>query len=200
MRLTIDIEKQIVKINEIFCSIQGEGWFTGTASVFVRTSGCNLECSFCDTDHQQGKEMSVADIVATAARYPARHAVITGGEPALQADLGELVEKLHEEGFFVQIETNGTRSLPDDIDWVTCSPKVLEKTVVLQPHEVKVVFQGQDMTPYETLFSPQAWSLQPCDLGHPERNRQIVAAAIAYVLKHPQWRLSLQTHKLIGIK
>ena len=144
--------------------------------------------------------MSVADIVAMAARYPARHAVITGGEPALQTDLGELVEKLHEEGFFVQIETNGTRSLPDGIDWVTCSPKVLGKTVVLQPHEVKVVFQGQDMTPYETLFSPQIWSLQPCDFGDLERNRQIIAAAIAYVLQHPRWRLSLQTHKLIGIK
>ena len=189
-----------MKINEIFCSIQGEGHFTGTASVFIRTSGCNLRCDFCDTIHEEGWEMSIEEIVVAAASYKPRHAVITGGEPSLQRELPKLVEALHEAGFYVQIETNGTHLLPESIDWVTCSPKILEKTVILRPHELKVVYQGQDMQPYEQLFSPQVWSLQPCDTGNEERNRENLAATIAYVTDHPQWRLSLQTHKLIGVR
>ena len=189
-----------MRINEIFCSIQGEGHFTGKASVFIRTSGCNLACSFCDTKHEEGWEMSVEEIVVAAASYKPRHAVITGGEPSLQHELPTLVEALHEVGFFVQIETNGTRPLPSAIDWVTCSPKVLDKTVVLQPHELKVVYQGQDMKPYEQSFHPQVWSLQPCDTGDEQRNRLILEQTIDYVLRHPQWNLSLQTHKLIGVR
>ncbi len=189
-----------MRINEIFCSIQGEGRFTGTPSVFIRTSGCNLRCSFCDTRHEEGSEMSVPEIVQSASSYAPRHAVITGGEPSLQQELPALVEALHDAGFYVQIETNGTRLLPSTVDWVTCSPKVLDKTVVLQPHELKVVFQGQDMQPYEQLFHPQVWSLQPCDTGDAERNATILTDAIHYILRHPQWHLSLQTHKLIGVR
>lgn len=189
-----------MKINEIFYSIQGEGHFTGTAAVFIRTSGCNLKCSFCDTQHEKGVEMSISEVAAAAAAYPARHAVITGGEPSLQSELPQLVEALHDAGFYIQIETNGTRPLPDAIDWVTCSPKVLEKTVVRHPHELKVVYEGQDMQPYSQLFSPQVWSLQPCDTGHPQRNQEILSETIQYITDHPQWRLSLQTHKLIGVR
>ena len=189
-----------LRINEIFCSVQGEGYFTGVPSVFIRTSGCNLRCGFCDTEHEAGRDMTVEDIVAQALSYQPRHTVITGGEPALQKGLPQLVDALHEAGFFVQIETNGTRALPAAIDWVTCSPKVLDQTIVRTPQELKVVFQGQDMRPYETLFLPQVWSLQPCDTGNEEQNRQITEATVAYVMQHPQWRLSLQTHKLIGVK
>ena len=144
--------------------------------------------------------MSIEEIVVAAASYKPRHAVITGGEPSLQHELPTLVEALHEVGFFVQIESNGTRPLPSSIDWVTCSPKVLDKTVVLQPHELKVVYQGQDMKPYERLFQPKVWSLQPCDTGDEQRNRIILEQTVDYVLLHPQWNLSLQTHKLIGVK
>lgn len=189
-----------MRINEIFCSIQGEGHFTGTASVFIRTSGCNLHCGFCDTSHEEGWEMSVEEIVVAAASYKPRHAVITGGEPTMQRELHELVDALHEVGFYVQIETNGTHPVPDGIDWVTCSPKVLDKTIVLQPDELKVVYQGQDMQPYEQRFAPRVWSLQPCDTGNAERNRELLDATVRYVTTHPQWRLSLQTHKLIGVR
>lgn len=189
-----------MKINEIFCSLQGEGHHTGKPCVFIRTSGCNLRCSFCDTKHETGREMSIGEIVDEASKYKPRHAVVTGGEPSLQPDLATLIGALHEAGFYVQIETNGTRLLPAAIDWVTCSPKVLDKTVVLQPHELKVVFEGQDMRPYEQMFAPQVWSLQPCDTGDDEENRRITTAAVGFVLEHPHWRLSLQTHKLIGIQ
>ena len=189
-----------MKINEIFCSIQGEGRYTGTPAVFIRTSGCNLHCVFCDTRHQEGWEMAVEEIVVAATSYKPRHAVITGGEPSLQHDLPQLVDALHEVGFYVQIETNGTHLLPHTIDWVTCSPKVLAETVVLEPHELKAVFQGQDMQPIEQMFHPQVWSLQPCDTGDAQRNATILQNAIQYTLSHPQWHLSLQTHKLIGVQ
>lgn len=189
-----------MRINEIFCSIQGEGHFTGTPSIFIRTSGCNLRCPFCDTQHEDGQEMTVEDIVAQASSYAPRHAVITGGEPSLQRELPALVEALHKAGFYVQIETNGTRPLPSAIDWVTCSPKVLEQTIILEPHELKVVYEQQDMKPYEEMFRPQVWSLQPCDTGNQEKNSQILNDTIQYILHTPQWHLSLQTHKLIGVR
>jgi len=196
-------------INEIFCSIQGEGHFTGIPSVFIRTSGCNLRCPFCDTQHQQGTPTSVADIVDRAQSYAPRHAVLTGGEPSLQPALPQLVDALHKAGFFVQVETNGTRPLPPTIDWVTCSPKFSEQlapsaeslpVVITNPHELKVVFMGQDLTACELMFHPQVWSLQPCDMGEGKRNRELLEATVEYVLSHPHWRLSLQTHKLIGVR
>ncbi len=189
-----------MKVNEIFCSVQGEGYFTGTAAVFIRTSGCNLKCSFCDTKHEEGQEMSVENIVRQAQTYQPRHAVITGGEPSLQPELPQLVDALHKAGFYVQIETNGTHPLPPSIDWVTCSPKVLEKTVITHPHELKVVYQGQSMTIYEETFHPQVWCLQPCDTADRKQSESLLTQTVEYVLQHPRWRLSLQTHKLIGVR
>ena len=117
-----------MRVNEIFYSLQGEGRFTGTAAIFIRLSGCNLRCSFCDTRHDDYTLYTENDIVAAIASYPARHVVITGGEPTLQLTR-LLVDKLHEAGKFVQIETNGSIALEPDvvaaIDWITCSPKAL---------------------------------------------------------------------------
>lgn len=189
-----------MNINEIFCSVQGEGYFTGMPSVFIRTSGCNLKCAFCDTHHEEGKEMTVEEILEEALTYQPRHAVLTGGEPALQKELPQLVDALHQRGFYVQIETNGTCPLPSTIDWITCSPKIIEKTVVTHPHELKVVYQGQDMRLYEERFQSRVWSLQPCDTGNPEKSAELLNLTIDYVLGHPQWRLSLQTHKFIGVR
>ena len=110
------------KINEIFYSLQGEGFHTGTPAVFVRFSGCNLKCSFCDTQHESGVMMSDDDIVAEVSRYPSTMVILTGGEPSLWIDEA-FVDRLHEAGKYVCIETNGTRPLPANIDWVTCSPK-----------------------------------------------------------------------------
>ena len=110
------------KINEIFYSLQGEGFHTGTPAVFVRFSGCNLRCSFCDTRHEEGVMMTDEEIVEKVSSFPARMVILTGGEPSLWIDKA-LISRLREAGKQICIETNGTRPLPDGIDWVTCSPK-----------------------------------------------------------------------------
>ena len=190
-----------MRINEIFYSLQGEGRFAGTPAVFVRFSGCNLACVFCDTTHQTFKEMTENEIVAKVTSYPATHVVLTGGEPALQLT-SSLVQKLHEKGRFVQIETNGTQPLPADccIDWITCSPKY-RPVLLAHIDELKVVYQSpaQDMAQYDK-FKARTFSLQPCDVGDKKINEQTLKQAVDYCMKHPKWHLSLQTHKLIGIE
>ena len=111
-----------MRVNEIFYSLQGEGFYVGVPSVFIRLSGCNLQCSFCDTTHQSFTDMSEREIADVVAQYPAQHVVITGGEPSLQltALLIELLHKLDKE---VAVETNGTHILPENVDWITLSPK-----------------------------------------------------------------------------
>ena len=192
-----------MKVNETFLSLQGEGYFTGTAAFFLRLSGCNLRCPFCDTQHQSYTEMSEDDIVAEASRHKPRHIVITGGEPALQLT-ESLVDKLHAAGFFIQVETNGTLPLPEGIDWVTCSPK--GDFPQFPVDELKVLFMG-DVTDPEAIISPLLGKesgvklyLQPLDTGNEKQNRAILRSCINYVLQHPRWSLSLQTHKIIGIK
>lgn len=178
------------KINEIFYSLQGEGFHTGTPALFIRFSGCNLKCSFCDTKHEEGEWMSDEDIVAKAKECPAKMVVLTGGEPSLWIDEA-FVEKLHQAGKYVCIETNGTHPIPDSLDWITCSPKGAP-VVLTRIDEVKVVYTGdEDVEPYLSLPA-QVHFLQPCSC----KNTQEV---VAYIQEHPQWRLSLQTHKWIGI-
>lgn len=178
------------KINEIFYSLQGEGFHTGTPALFIRFSGCNLKCSFCDTKHEEGEWMSDEDIVAKAKECPAKMVVLTGGEPSLWIDEA-FVEKLHQAGKYVCIETNGTHPIPDSVDWITCSPKGTP-VVLTRIDEVKVVYTGdEDVEPYLSLPA-QVHFLQPCSC----KNTQEV---VAYIQEHPQWRLSLQTHKWIGI-
>lgn len=194
-----------MKINEIFYSLQGEGFHTGTPAVFVRFSGCNLRCPFCDTDHHQAREMSPQEILAEAGRYPSRHVVFTGGEPALQLNT-ELLDLFHSAGYYIQIETNGTLPVPcGSINWITCSPK-FEFTAAPAPlkiqriDELKVVFDGRNnMSLYDAIVC-RHYSLQPCDTRDTDRNAAITAAAIDYCLRNPRWRLSLQTHKLLSIQ
>ena len=188
--------------------MQGEGYFTGTPAFFLRFSGCNLQCPFCDTYHQSYTEMSEEEIVHEACCHEVRHIVITGGEPALQLTQS-LVDKLHEAGFFIQVETNGTLPLPEGIDWVTCSPKMVPLYLPPReeyPNELKVLYMGKDTDP-DGIVSPLLGEgsgvrlyLQPLDTGDEELNRIILHETIAYILKHPQWSLSLQTHKMLGIK
>lgn len=202
-----------MKVNEIFYSLQGEGHYTGTPAVFVRLSGCNLRCWFCDTDFQQGREMSEAEVVAEVLRYPTRYVVITGGEPTLQLT-ASLVDSLHHEGRYVMLETNGTHPLPAgcDVDWITCSPKLAEagEGQMRQIHpirlaridELKVVFEDsptQPMAAY-TEIAASEYRLQPCDVSDPVRRQEILSATLDYILSHPQWKLSLQTHKILNVR
>lgn len=185
------------KVNDIFYTIQGEGFFTGTPAVFVRFSGCNLHCDFCDTDFKASLEMTAEDIVTTVMQYHSKHVVLTGGEPSLQTD-AELVSALHGEGFFIQIETNGTNLLVPGIDWVTMSPKTTSPKLK-ECDELKVVYQRQPLEPYLAIKTKHYY-LQPCSCGDVAKDRDITLATVDACLEHPRWRLSLQTQNYIGIK
>lgn len=198
------------RINDIFYSLQGEGHNTGRAAVFVRFAGCNLRCSFCDTEFDTYREMSDEEILAAISGYPARFVVLTGGEPTLQVDEA-FVDLLHQQGFEVAMESNGTRPAPQNLDWLTVSPKTIrgerrEKREERLPDELKIVFD--ENTDPETYLSPLSsllslkplLYLQPCDTGDPKRNQAIVERCVDYIKAHPHWRLSLQTHKLAGFK
>lgn len=189
-----------MRVNEIFYSLQGEGRHAGTPAVFLRLAGCNLRCPFCDTQHESFSEMTEADIVRQALTYPARTIVITGGEPTLQLN-ATLTRLLHEAGFAIHLETNGTRPLSEDvqIDWITCSPKEGGVVRIQRMDELKVVYAGQDMTQYEH-FQASERRLQPLDAGNEEANLIHCQRTVDYVLAHPEWRLSLQTHKLLHIQ
>ena len=190
------------KVNEIFYSLQGEGYFVGTPAVFVRFSGCNLRCPFCDTQHAKHTEMTISEIVAEIDRYPAE--ILTGGEPSLVVDK-EMVEAIKAGHRFVAIETNGTHQLPDNIDWITLSPKFdVEgqedaKVVIPLCDELKVVYRGQDLSQYDGIATNLRF-LQPIDTGNDAMNRSICAATVRACLENPKWRLSLQIHKLLNIK
>lgn len=189
------MSEKTYRVNEIFCSVQGEGVHTGTPAVFVRLSGCNRRCPFCDTDHSAFTLMTAREIAAEAGKFVPRCAIVTGGEPSMQLD-AELVEALHRSGFRIHVETNGTLPLPEGVDWVTVSPKDPPEAThyaVREPDEVKIVYQGQDVEAYRKVFSSPNFLLQPC-------SGENTAETMVYVLTHPRWRLSLQTHKLINIR
>jgi organic radical activating enzyme len=183
------------RINEIFYSLQGEGFWTGTPIVFVRFSGCNLKCPFCDTSHEAFTQMSASEILEAVAYAggPCRRVCLTGGEPSLQVD-DALVKAFHDAGYAIHIETNGTHPLPEGIDWVTVSPK--SPIVLKKADELKLVL-APGVEPSAWADYPAAWHfLQPCDDGVSANVKEVTA----YIQAHPFWRLSLQTHKLLGIR
>lgn len=185
------IDAHRYRVNEIFYSLQGEGFHTGTPAVFLRLSGCNRKCSFCDTDHVGFRLMSASEIAAEAGRFPARFIVVTGGEPLLQID-DELIRTLKAIGFYIAVETNGSLAVPAGIDWVTCSPKN-GPWLIDRIDELKIVYQSQDPEAIaRSLPKARHHFLQPC-------SGKNTSDTIDYLLAHPGWRLSLQTHKLIGI-
>lgn len=189
------------RINEIFYSLQGEGYHTGCPAVFVRLAGCNLQCPFCDTDFSYSEPMSaqqIADAVFALSTHPDTLIVLTGGEPSLQVDKS-LIEALHAHQQRIAIETNGTHPIPDEIDWVTISPKADATVVLTHADEVKIVYTNQSDTTLNHLrqtIRAAHYYLQPCGQSNGTSNVQDV---VAYILTHPEWRLSLQTHKYIHI-
>jgi len=205
-------------VKEMFYTLQGEGARTGRPAVFVRFAGCNLWsgreqdrtqaiCRFCDTefvgtDGEGGGKFESAEALARAARalWPrggAPYAVCTGGEPLLQLD-SPLIAALHVAGFEIAVETNGTLPAPESIDWVCVSPKAGADFVQRAGDELKLIYPQAGAAPenYESLRFKHFF-LQPMDSPAREAN---TAAAIAYCLAHPHWRLSLQTHKLLGLR
>ena len=195
-----------MKINEIFYSIQGEGMNTGRPAVFVRLAGCNLKCPFCDTDFSKSEEMTVEQIVDEVCKIGNRcgFVVLTGGEPTLQ-DCIQLIDDLQRCGFHVAMESNGTRRAPYNVNWLTISPKTLfvdgeaSKIRQLQCDEVKVVFDGVH-EPYDFGITAKYYYLQPCDTGDPVTNEVIIQQCVEYIKNHPQWKLSLQTQKILNVR
>lgn len=185
------------RVNDIFYSLQGEGHNTGRAAIFIRFSGCNLKCPFCDTDFSRYDELTDDDIIERIKDFPSRFVVLTGGEPSLQADK-PLIDKLHAHGYEIAMETNGTHPVPAGIDWTTCSPKGF--TNIKSCDELKVIFEENTTTPDDHGIQSRYRYLQPCDVGDAERNARIIQRCLDYILQHPEWRLSLQTHKLAGFK
>jgi len=203
-------------VKEIFYTLQGEGANAGRAAVFCRFAGCNLwsgreedrseaDCQFCDTDFvgtdgDGGGRFATAGDLADACAAVARSApgliVLTGGEPMLQVD-DALIEALHARGFTIAIETNGTLPVPASIDWICVSPKAGAELQQRTGHELKLVYPQASLDPeaLTDLAFPHRF-LQPMDGPDLEAN---TARAVAYCKTHPVWRLSLQTHKLLGI-
>lgn len=203
------------KINEIFYSIQGEGHHTGYPSVFVRFSGCNLNCPFCDTNHSEGIYMEDDAILHAVKLYTADWIVLTGGEPALHIDDDFIRILKRATGKKIAIETNGTLPIPAGIDWVTVSPKhgkfksdecgeweIDTPLAVKYANEIKVIDLGQDLEPYFQLpcKGPDTLMyLQPCYVENPEVREANRLRTLRRVLADPRWTLSVQLHRYLGI-
>lgn len=192
------------KVNEIFYSIQGEGRWAGHAAIFVRFSGCNLQCPFCDTDTQHNVEYTAKQLIKEikAIAPECKFVVLTGGEPTLQVD-NALTYALTYEGYYIVMETNGTRKIPANINWITCSPKYAylknAMPVITKAHEVKVVYDGvHEVCDYD--IKARCFYVQPCDVGDKEKNADILKKAVEFVKLHSKWQLSLQQQKIINIK
>lgn len=218
---------KIYRVKEMFYSLQGEGAQTGRAAVFCRFSKCNLWtgrekdraqaiCDFCDTDFigtdGKGGGQFTADQLGTSieAHWPQResgkpYVIFTGGEPLLQLD-ETLIDEMHRRGFEVAVETNGTRPLPKGIDWVCVSPKADAEVVVTQCDEVKLVYPQELALPERFKRLPaKHYFLSPRATPNlkPAQDIQLqnhIQQAIEYCLQHPQWRLTLQMHKHVGIE
>jgi 7-carboxy-7-deazaguanine synthase (Cx14CxxC type) len=206
-------------VKEIFYTLQGEGAHAGRPAVFCRFAGCNLwsgreedrataVCTFCDTDFigtngpGGGRFDTASDLADTVARHwptdqaGTQYVVCTGGEPLLQLD-NNAVDAFHARDFKVAVETNGTQASPMGIDWICVSPKAGAPLMLTAGHELKLVYPQPDAMPerFERLDF-QRFYLQPMDGPDREWNTKL---AVKYCLDHPRWRLSLQTHKLLGI-
>ena len=209
-------------VKEIYYTLQGEGAHTGRPAVFLRFAGCNLwsgreehraeaVCRFCDTEFvgtdgpgggkfETASELAAAIGQVWAGKGPgsARYVVCTGGEPLLQLDRA-LIEELHAEGFEIGVESNGTLAAPDGIDWLCISPKGSARVVQLSGNELKLVYPQLETEAQPGNFTDLAFDqfyLQPLDGPDIEINTR---QAIEYCLAHPQWKLSVQTHKVLGI-
>lgn len=193
------------RINDIFYSLQGEGRWAGTPAIFIRFSGCNLKCPFCDTNFQYHIELTSRQIADRAKQLSSdcNFVVLTGGEPSLQIDT-ELLDMLRRNNYKIAIETNGTHELPKEgIDWVTVSPKNQYvdngELVLASANEVKVVFSGLPFT-FNSNIVADNYYLQPCDTGDSIKNAQITSECVEYIKQHPKWKLSLQQQKILNIE
>jgi organic radical activating enzyme len=201
----------MLKINSIFYTIQGEGSFVGTPAIFIRLSDCNLACSFCDTEFLSGDQMDEQEILEEIFNYDCKFIVLTGGEPSMQ-DIGTLCELLKEEDYYITMETNGMfEPVTNKIDWICLSPKSSFKHIKLKEcHDLKFVVKKGDVLPkipkdfkHRQLFispenetSGEHIGLKACT----GLNKENLDYCVDLIKENPNWRLNLQTHKIIGVE
>lgn len=206
---------KIYSVKEIYYTLQGEGFHSGRPAVFCRFSGCNLWtgreedrekaiCQFCDTEFvgtdgvNGGKYKAAELVIQIKSLFPGPNCfvVCTGGEPGLQMD-DELIQAFHESNIEIAIETNGTVELPKGIDWITMSPKANTDILIKEGNELKIVYPQNDISPQDfENFNFEHFYVQPMDSKEIDQN---VKSSIQFVKENPKWKLSIQTHKQIGI-
>ncbi len=209
------------RVKEVFYSVQGEGFHSGRPAIFCRLTQCNLwtgreedrvnsVCQFCDTDFigtdgQNGGSFKTAKALAQHLLnfWPktsiAPFVVLTGGEPLLQVDQN-LIDTLHHHRFEIAVETNGTKSPPNNIDWICVSPKADAKIIVHTGHELKLVYPQEKNHPKQFAdLNFEHFYLQPLDTQEPKSTHTNLNACLDYCLQHPQWKISIQTHKILGV-
>jgi 7-carboxy-7-deazaguanine synthase len=191
-----------LNVNEIFYSLQGEGGRTGQASIFIRLAKCNLACSFCDTDFERGVKMSLEEVFKEIEQYNCKWIIWTGGEPALQLN-DKIVAFFKERGYLQAIETNGTKRIPSGIDYITCSPKQnfeIVRELIPEVDELRFPIQKGDPLPdISILPKTNRYLLSPI-FDNDKVIQENVDYCISLIKDNPVWALSLQTHKLIGIR
>tara|TARA_R100001163_G_scaffold48405_1_gene36386 strand:+ start:1139 stop:1723 length:585 start_codon:yes stop_codon:yes gene_type:complete len=190
-----------LKVNEMFYSLQGEGKRAGEASIFIRLSGCDQACGFCDTEFESGKEMSPVEIEEFIDQWPGKWIVWSGGEPALQLT-EDHIRFFKSQGYKQAIETNGNNRVPDGLDWVCCSPKVAEHVVAKNfPNgvdELRYVRHANQVGCPEPKVKAKEKYLSPMFDGD-RINQKNLARVMGLILENPEWKLSLQSHKLLKI-
>ncbi len=191
-----------LRVNEIFYSLQGEGARKGSPDIFIRLAHCNLTCSFCDTEFESFRELTVAKLLQECKQFPSKSIVFTGGEPLLQLT-GEVVKAFKKAGYYLAVETNGTLTPPKGLDWITVSPKIAEHVLAqkfkgVHIHELKYVRNKSQGIPKPTVEADYYYISPEFDGEYP--NQANINHCIRLVKKHPQWKLSIQEHKLLKIR
>lgn len=181
-------------INEIFYSIQGEGYNCGMAAIFIRFSGCNRSCNFCDTDFHKKMELTIDELINEIKKYPSKNIIFTGGEPLLQLD-ESLITELHKLNYYICVETNGSLDTSLNIDFLTISPK--KDFINLKCDELKVVLideiTDETLEWFEAFSTAKYFYLQPCSMLN-------IDECIEKIKKNNKWRLSIQTQKILKIR
>jgi len=195
-------------VNEIFYSLQGEGSRAGIPNIFIRLSKCNLNCWFCDTEFESGENYSLDQLLEEISQFPCKNIIWTGGEPALQLT-EEIVAFFKSHGYYQAIETNGTKPLPANLDFITCSPKQvtaeqLRKNFPSGVSEMKCIFNETPEYAIDELPNAQHYFLSPVFLGKEKErmdmDKNILQRCIDYILANPGWQLSIQQHKVWNIR
>lgn len=191
-----------LRVNEIFYSLQGEGARKGSANIFVRFAHCNLECGFCDTEFESFRELEVEEMLRECGQFPCKHIIFTGGEPLLQLT-SETVKAFKKAGYYLAIETNGTITPPSGLDWITVSPKVAEHVLAqkfkrVHINELKYVRNKSQGIPHPKLKADHYYVSPEFDGDYPVVEN--IKHCIELVKNDPEWRLSVQEHKLLRIR